>query len=111
MTMGYFTDHNHQPMPEEVQLALASRYSLWERLTRFIATNYQIEGKCSFWGAGEEWLESVVSKKGQNPGRAVSAGREDNSPGCAGESTGRTGTRSEGRGVGRQDAARVAAAT
>jgi len=57
MTMGYFTDHNHQPMPEEVQLALASRYPLWERLTRFIATNYQIEGKCSFWGPAKSgWI-------------------------------------------------------
>lgn len=50
MTRGYFTKHSHPPTSEEIQLALGSRYPLWERLTRFIGTNYQIVGKWSTWG-------------------------------------------------------------
>ncbi len=50
MTMGYFTNHRHQPSPEEIRLTLGSRYPLWERLTRFIETNYQIAGQFSTWG-------------------------------------------------------------
>jgi len=50
MTMGYFTNRSHQPSPEEIRLALGSLYLLWERLTRFIATNYQITGEWSTWG-------------------------------------------------------------
>ncbi len=50
MTMGYFIDHSHQPSPEEIRLALGSLYPLWERLTRFIDTNYQITGEWSTWG-------------------------------------------------------------
>jgi hypothetical protein len=50
MTTGYFTDRSHPPSLEEIRLALGSRYPLWERLTRFIDTNYQIAGEFSFWG-------------------------------------------------------------
>jgi hypothetical protein len=50
MTMGYFTNHTHQPSPEEIRLALGSIYPLWERLTRFIDTNYQTTGEWSTWG-------------------------------------------------------------
>jgi hypothetical protein len=50
MTMGYFTNRSHQPSPEELRLALGSLYPLWERLIRFIDTNYQITGKWSTWG-------------------------------------------------------------
>lgn len=40
----------HRPSLEEVRSALGSRYPLWERLTRFIETNYQVEGAWSSWG-------------------------------------------------------------
>ena len=50
MTMGSFTSFSHQPSPEEIRLALGSRYPLWERLTRFIDTHYQIAGEWSRWG-------------------------------------------------------------
>jgi len=54
--MGYFTERSHQPSPEEIRSALGSLYPLWERLTRFIDTSYQIAGEFSFWGpANSGW--------------------------------------------------------
>jgi hypothetical protein len=50
MTMGTFTDRSHPPSPEEIRLALGARTPLWERLTRFIATRYQVTGEWSTWG-------------------------------------------------------------
>lgn len=50
MTRGVFFDRNHQPLPEEIQQALGECYPLWEKLTQFIATNYQIEGEWSPYG-------------------------------------------------------------
>jgi hypothetical protein len=65
MTMGYFTNRSHQPSPEEIRLALGSRYSLWERLTRFIKTNYQIEGEFSFWGPAKSGWNLRYRRKGK----------------------------------------------
>jgi hypothetical protein len=48
--MGYFSKRTHQPSPEQIRLALGSTHPLWERLTRFIETNYQITGEWSTWG-------------------------------------------------------------
>jgi hypothetical protein len=48
--MGYFANRSHKPSLEEIQLALGSIYPLWERLTRFINSNYQITGEWSTWG-------------------------------------------------------------
>jgi hypothetical protein len=54
--MDSFTSFDHQPSPEEIRHALGSRYSLWERLTRFIDTHYQATGEWSRWGpAGYGW--------------------------------------------------------
>jgi hypothetical protein len=50
MSIVYFTDRNHQPTEDEIRDALGTRYSLWERLIQFIATNYRIRGEFSFWG-------------------------------------------------------------
>jgi hypothetical protein len=50
MTMGTFTDRSHPPSPEEIRVALGARYPLWERLTRFIATQYHVTGAWSTWG-------------------------------------------------------------
>ena len=56
MTKGHFVNHAHQPSPEDIRLALGSAHPLWERLTRFIETNYQIVGEWSTWGpAGYGW--------------------------------------------------------
>jgi hypothetical protein len=50
VTMGTFTERSHPPSPEEIRLALGPRYPLWERLTRFITTRYQVSGEWSTWG-------------------------------------------------------------
>jgi len=65
MSMGYFTNRSHQPSPEEVRLALGSLYPLWERLTRFIDSNYQIAGKFSFWGPEKSGWNLRYRKKGK----------------------------------------------
>ena len=65
MTMGYFTNRSHQPSPEETRLALGSLYPLWERLTRFIDTNYQIAGEFSFWGPAKSGWNLRYRKKGK----------------------------------------------
>ena len=53
MTMSDFTNRSQQPSPEQVRLALGPVYPLWERLTQFIYSQYQIEGKWSAWGLAE----------------------------------------------------------
>jgi hypothetical protein len=50
MTTEYFTNRSHHPSQEEIRKALGSRYPLWERLTRFIATNDHVEEEWSTWG-------------------------------------------------------------
>ncbi len=50
MARGVFFDRNRQPSPEELQRALGKCYWLWEELTRFIATNYGIEGEWTPYG-------------------------------------------------------------
>jgi hypothetical protein len=65
MSTGYFTDRSHQPTPEEIRLALGSLYPLWERLTRFIATNYQIAGEFSFWGPAKSGWNLRYRKTGK----------------------------------------------
>ena len=65
MTIGYFASHSHQPSLEEIRLALGSRYLLWERLTRFIDTNYQIAGEWSTWGPAEHGWGLRYRRKGR----------------------------------------------
>jgi hypothetical protein len=65
MNMGYFTNRSHQPSPEEIRLALGSLYPLWERLTRFIETNYQIAGEWSFWGPAKSGWNLRYRRKGK----------------------------------------------
>ena len=65
MTVGCFTNRSHQPSPEEIRLALGSLYPLWERLTRFISTNYQIAGEPSYWGPAKSGWNLRYRKKGK----------------------------------------------
>ena len=65
MSVGYFTNRSHQPSPDEIRLALGSLYPLWERLTRFIATNYQIAGEFSFWGPAKSGWNLRYRRKGR----------------------------------------------
>jgi hypothetical protein len=66
MTTGGFTDRAHPPSPEEIRLALGSRYPLWERLTVFIETNYQIEGQWSTWGPARSGWGLRYRRKGKS---------------------------------------------
>ncbi|MCJ7702556.1 MAG: DUF3788 domain-containing protein [Anaerolineales bacterium] len=65
MHKGYFTDRSHQPSLEEIQLALGSIYPLWERLTGFIHTHYQITGAFSFWGPAKSGWNLRYRRKGK----------------------------------------------
>ena len=53
MSVSKFTKGRQQPSPEEIRVALGPVYPLWERLTHFIHTHYQIQGKWSTWGPAE----------------------------------------------------------
>jgi hypothetical protein len=66
MATGYFTDRGHRPSPEEVRLALGSRYPLWERLTRFIGAQGQVEEKWSFWGPAKSGWNLRYRKRGKS---------------------------------------------
>lgn len=50
MTVGHFSKRSKRPSAEEIRLALGSVYPLWERLTRFVETRYEIVGQWSTWG-------------------------------------------------------------
>ena len=65
MDKGYFADYSHQPSQEEVRLALGTIYSLWERLTRFIDTYYQIAGEWSSWGPAKSGWGLRYRRKGR----------------------------------------------
>jgi len=42
-----------KPSAEEVRAFLGARFPLWQRLTEFIETQYQVSGKWSSWGPAE----------------------------------------------------------
>jgi len=65
MTKGYFTNRNHQPSSEEIRLVLGAYYPLWERLTQFIDTHYQIEGEWSSYGPANFGCGFRYRRKGQ----------------------------------------------
>ncbi len=53
MTTGHMVERRHPPSPEEVRSALGARYPLWQRLTRFVETRYQMAGEWSRWGPAD----------------------------------------------------------
>jgi Protein of unknown function (DUF3788) len=55
MPIGTFLDKEKPPTPEDLQAALGSVYPLWDRLLRFIETNYQIPGVLSYGGKKYGW--------------------------------------------------------
>lgn len=55
MSIGIFSDKDHQPSTQEVFHALGSKWPLWERLTQFISDNYQMPGDLSFGGKKYGW--------------------------------------------------------
>jgi hypothetical protein len=50
VTTGHFAGRRHPPSPQELRVALGSRYPLWERLTGFVETTARISGEWSSWG-------------------------------------------------------------
>jgi hypothetical protein len=65
MTTGYFTDRSQPPSPEDIPPALGPAYPLWERLTRFIETHYQVQGEWSFWGPAKSGWNLRYKRKGR----------------------------------------------
>lgn len=65
MTAGDFRNFDQQPTQVEIRSALGLRYPLWERLTRFIESNYQIKGEFSTWGPAEVGWGLRYSRKGR----------------------------------------------
>ncbi len=55
MSIGVFSDKEHQPTPQEISHALGSKQPLWARLTQFISDHYQMPGELSFGGKKYGW--------------------------------------------------------
>jgi len=55
MPIGYFLDKTQPPTPEELQAAMGSVFPLWQRLLRFIETNYKLPGELSYGGKNYGW--------------------------------------------------------
>ncbi len=55
MTIGLFTDKEHQPTTKEVFDALGAQQALWNGLTQFIADNYPIPGAWNYGGKNYGW--------------------------------------------------------
>ena len=55
MSIGIFSDKEHQPAMNEVLDALGSKQPLWEELTGFISENYSIPGEWNFGGKNYGW--------------------------------------------------------
>jgi hypothetical protein len=55
MPVGYFLDKTQTPTEQDLRAVMGSAYLLWERLLRFIQTNYQIPGEMSFGGNNYGW--------------------------------------------------------
>jgi hypothetical protein len=55
MSVGIFTDKEHQPTREEVFGALGSQRLSWENLAQFIAANYGSQGDLRFYGKNYGW--------------------------------------------------------
>ena len=55
MPIGVFTDKSQPPGVEDLQAAMGNAHPLWERLQRFIETNYQIPGELSYGGKKYGW--------------------------------------------------------
>lgn len=55
MPIGYFLDKTLQPTEDDLQAAMGSVFPLWQRLLRFIETNYKLPGEMSYGGKNYGW--------------------------------------------------------
>ena len=62
MSVGAFTDKEHQPTMRAVLTVIGYKRRLWQNLTKFIANNYQVRGEFKFYGKNYGW--AVRYRKG-----------------------------------------------
>lgn len=55
MSVGIFTDKDHEPTKDEISTALGPAKPLWDELVQFIEENYQIAGEFLFYGKKYGW--------------------------------------------------------
>jgi hypothetical protein len=55
VSIGYFSDKEHEPTPQEISNALGARQPLWQKLTQFILDIYQLSGDLSYGGKNYGW--------------------------------------------------------
>jgi hypothetical protein len=55
MAISCFTDKLVAPTESDLGVALGVAYPLWQRLVRFIADTYQMEGELSYGGKNYGW--------------------------------------------------------
>lgn len=55
MPIGYFLDKTQPPAEQDLQAAMGRVYPLWQRLLRFIETNYKLPGEISYGGKNYGW--------------------------------------------------------
>lgn len=62
MSVGAFTDKEHQPTMRAVLTVIGYKRRLWQNLTKFIANNYQVRGEFKSYGKNYGW--AVRYRKG-----------------------------------------------
>ncbi len=62
MAYGAFIDKAHSPSPEEIQSCLASQWTAWQELNRFVQEGYKTSGELKYYGKNYGW--AVRYKKG-----------------------------------------------
>jgi len=55
MPVGCFLDKFDPPTPEDLAAVMGPAFPLWQRLVRFIADTYQMEGEMSYGGKNYGW--------------------------------------------------------
>jgi len=55
VAIGAFSEKDRQPTQRQVSNALGTKRTLWESLSRFISSTYQIPGDLSFGGKNYGW--------------------------------------------------------
>ncbi len=55
MSIGIFTDKEHEPTTGEMSAAMGKAKALWDELLQFIPDNYQLEGEFLFYGKKYGW--------------------------------------------------------
>jgi hypothetical protein len=55
MPIGAFLDTDHKPSPRQISLILGAKKPLWDRLLKFIASNYAIPPDLSYGGKNYGW--------------------------------------------------------